>query len=69
MEQGADQIGMGRQGKKRMKLIIKEKRNIVLVYATDLPVYVQGFWTLVIANVDGHMWITGRRMWVERELV
>ena len=58
---GVDQIEMGRQGKKRMKLVIKErkKRSILLVCATDPPARMQGFRVLVIANVDGHMWITG----------
>ena len=52
-----------RQGKKRMKLIIKEKRNILLVYATNLPAHMQGFRIPVIANVDGHMRITGQQTW------
>ena len=58
---GADQIEMGRQGKKRMKLIIKErkKRSILLVCATDPSARMQGFRVPVIANVDGHMRITG----------
>ena len=62
MEWGADQIEMGRQGKKRMKLIIKgrKKGSILLVCAMDLPVHMQGFWVPVIANVDGHMQVTGQ---------
>ena len=60
---GMDQIRMGRQGRKRMKLIIKEKKrkkDVLLVCATDLPARMQGFRVLVVANVDGHMWITGQ---------
>ena len=61
------------RGKERMKLIIKGKKrrrkSILLVYATDLPARMQGFWVLVIANVYGHMRITGQQMWVQRGLV
>ena len=60
---GTDQIRMGRQGRKRMKLIIKEKKRkkgVLLVCVTNLPVHMQGFQVPVVANVDGHMWITGR---------
>ena len=52
MERGVDQIRMGRQGEKRMKLIIKErkKRSILLVCVTNLPVRMQGFRIPVIAK-------------------
>ena len=65
---GTDQIGMGMQGKGRdetnCKRKEKKKKRIVLVYVTDLPVRMQGFWVLVIANVYGHVQITGQRRWV-----
>ena len=42
----------------------KKEKGVLLVYATDLPACMQGFRILVIANVDGHMRITGRQTWV-----
>ena len=58
------------RGKERMKLIAKgkkkRKKRKFLVYVTDLPVRMRGFWVPVIANVYGHMRITGRRTWVQR---
>ena len=60
--------GMGMQGKGKnetnYKKKEKKKKGVLLVYVTDLPAHMQGFWVLVIANVDGHMQITGRRTWV-----
>ena len=38
----------------------RKKRKKLLVYTTDLPARVQRFRVPVIANVDGHMRITGR---------
>ena len=66
---GTDQIGMGMQGKGRDETNYKrkeEEKGILLVYATDLPAHMQGFWVPVIANMYGHMRIIGRRTWVQR---
>ena len=65
---GTDQIGMGMQGKGKnetnYKRKEKKKKGVLLVYATNLPARMQGFQVLVITNVDSHMQITGRQMWV-----
>ena len=59
---GTDQIGMGMQGKGKDETNYKrkEKKSILLVYVTNLPARMQGFWVLVIANMYSHMRITGR---------
>ena len=49
---GMDQIGMGMQGKGKNETNYKRKgkkeKGVLLVYATDLPVRMQGFWVRVV---------------------
>ena len=47
----------GKAGEEKNETNYKRKKNVLLVYTTDLPVCVQGFWIPVIANVDSHMQI------------
>ena len=43
----------GKAGEEKNETNCRRKRNIPLVYVTDLPACVQGFWIPVTTNVDG----------------